>query len=253
MLYRNWVKIQTQFASYTSCLCQRVKQTGVGVVEFRYYLLNLPAFKSEKRKLCELFAHAKGKLDKADTIIEIFKILSDECTSFLNCEIFLSIQENFNIPHDDEKLKYHEYLEEYVRKHKISEFVKINPKLQEYTSDSEKIRVKFDITIASKLDKLLDLQNRISVILDVMPGALRLLSVEEGCVVVTLLISTQLAQILFTSEKEFTAEEVQEFQALSVLWLECTHRRFEFGTEQRGIVIPHHTHGRAFKINVSHS
>ena len=79
--------------------------------------------------------------------------------------------------------------------------------------------------------KLLDLQDRISDILDVLPGALRLVSVEEGCVVVTFLIPTKLAQIIFTSEMEFTAEE---FQKHSVLWLECNHCRFEFGTGQEG-------------------
>ena len=128
------------------------------------------------------------------------------------------------------KLKYYEYLQEYVRKLKISEFVKINPKLQEHINDSKKIIVKFDISIASKLDKLLDLQDRISAILDVVPGTLRLLNVEQGCVVVIFLIPTQLAQIIFTSEKEFTAEEEKEFQALSVSWLECNDRRFEFAT-----------------------
>ena len=76
--------------------------------------------------------------------------------------------------------------------------------------------------------KLLDLQDRISDILDVLPGALRLVSVEEGCVVVTFLIPTKLAQIIFTSEKEFTVDEEQEFQALSVVWLECNRRKFVF-------------------------
>ena len=69
-----------------------------------------------------------------------------------------------------------------------------------------------------------------------MPDALRLISVEKGCLVVTFLIPTQLAQIIFTGEKEFTAEEIKEFQALSVLWLECNQRRFEFLIGQKGKV-----------------
>ena len=235
ILHQNWKKIQDQYASYMSCLCQRVKQTKVSVEDFCFYLINLSAFKS-KGMSGKLLAHAKNKLEKADTINKIFRILSDEeCTSFLNCEIFLSIQRNYHISSNDcEELNYYEHLQEYVHKHKISEFVEINPKLQEYTDDSEKIIVKFDISIASKLDELLDLQDSISAILGVLPGALRLFSVEEGCVVVTFLVPTQLAQIIFTSEKEFTAEEMQEFQDLPVLWLECNHCKFEFETGRKG-------------------
>ena len=239
ILRQNWKKIQSQFASYMSCLCKRVEQTGVSVEDFRFHLINLPAFKSEEKKdVCKLFAHAKLQLEKANSINEMFYILSEECTSFLNCEIFLYLQRKYDIPNDCEDLNYSKHLQDYVNKHKISEFFQFNPKLQENISGCEKIRIKFNVSTASKLDKLLNLQDRISAILDVMPGALQLISVEEGCVIMTFLVSTQLAQIIFINE-EFTAQEIQEFQALSVLWLEYNHRRFKFETRRKGKVAIH--------------
>ena len=80
----------------------------------------------------------------------------------------------------------------------ISEFVEINPKLQEHANGSE--------SLASKLDKLLDLQDRISAILYVMLGALRLLSVEESCVAVT-------------SEKQDTVEGKSSIHDVVQSWI----------------------------------
>ena len=134
--------------------------------DFRFYLISLSAFKSEGNKeLYKLFAHAKDKLEGAETINKIFYILSDdECTSFsfLNCEVFLSIQRKYHIPNDCEELNYHKHLQEYVIQHKISELNKTIPKLQKHTDGSEKIVIKFNISIDEKLVKLLDLEDRIA-------------------------------------------------------------------------------------------
>lgn len=175
-----------------SSLCDRVEQTGVSPHKLRLHLINLPTFTSDNEEVCRLFAHARDELKKADTINGIFCVLSEECASFLNCDIFLSLMSHFNIAIDCEKLDYFTHLQEYIQKHTISEFLQINPKLQEHTKGTEKFKIKLDINITSKLDKLLDLQDRIAAILDVDPAALRLLSIEDGCLVVTFLISTEL-------------------------------------------------------------
>ena len=216
-----------------SCLCDRVEQK-VSPHKLQLYLINLPTFTSDNEEVCKLFAHARDSLQKADTITDIFLVLSKECTSFLNCEIFFSLMRQYEILPDCDKLDYSTRLKEYIDKHKISEFIKINPKLQQHTKGSEEFKIKLDIKKTSKLSKLLDLQDRIAAILKVDPAALRLLSIEDGCLVATFLISTELACVIFTGEKEFAAEEIQEFQALFILWLECNHHKFVFETGRKG-------------------
>ena len=62
------------------------------------------------------------------------------------------------------------------------------------------------------------------------PSALRLLhNIEEGCVVVTLLIPALVADFIFSRDNAFSTEEVKEFQVLSILWLESNGgHKYEF-------------------------
>lgn len=57
---------------------------------------------------------------------------------------------------------------------------------------------------------------------------------EEGCVIVTFLIPADVADVLFTGEKWFTAEELQIFRSLSVLWLKCGDSEFIFENKVPG-------------------
>ena len=46
--------------------------------------------------------------------------------------------------------------------------------------------------------------------------------------VITLLIPAPVADVIFSSEKIFTIEEIKQFQGLSILWLKCSGREYDF-------------------------
>jgi hypothetical protein len=73
-----------------------------------------------------------------------------------------------------------------------------------------------------------DLRKAVAGILHLRVSALRIFSVEEGCVIVTFLIPCQVADFLFSGDSVFTSEDVTEFQSLSVLWVKCNGRVYEF-------------------------
>ena len=101
--------------------------------------------------------------------------------------------------------------------------------LSEISNKLEKATtVKFDIAMTCSLAKLQDYTLNIADILGLRPFALRLLSIEEGCVVITLLIPAPVADVIFSSNKIFTTEERKQFQGLSILWLKCSGREYDF-------------------------
>ena len=46
--------------------------------------------------------------------------------------------------------------------------------------------------------------------------------------VATLLIPAPVADFIFSRDNAFATEEVKEFRALSILWLECNGHKYEF-------------------------
>lgn len=88
--------------------------------------------------------------------------------------------------------------------------------------------LKVDIESTSELAKLAKLRIAVAKILKLNPAVLRLLDVEEGCVVVTFLIPTPVAEIIFNKHSNLSIEQEEEFQALKILWLECNDQTFSF-------------------------
>jgi len=88
--------------------------------------------------------------------------------------------------------------------------------------------LKFEIKRTSELSKLSDITKAVANALDLKKSAVRLLSVEEGCVLITFLIPTAVAAYLFTSNTKFSVHQVKAFSILSVLWLKCNGHTFEF-------------------------
>ena len=80
----------------------------------------------------------------------------------------------------------------------------------------------------SRLTSVIDLQLAIGVILDIKFATLQLLDISEGCVVVTFLIPTHIAEIVFNKLTIFTEKQAQMFQAESILTLECNGHTFSF-------------------------
>ena len=228
-LKQNFKQISRRFASFVNYVRKSVLQIGISADDLCAYLLSLPALKSgESDQQVMLLSEISDKLEKATTVNGIFNVLNRNYATFLNYEIFLNIAEEYKVDPDHEKMKYPEYLDDYVRMHKLSEFEEINPLLKNVKCGSNDMVLKFDIAMTCSLAKLQEYTLNIADILGLRPSALRLLSIEEGCVVITLLISAPVADFIFSSNKTFTTVEKKQFQALSVLWLKCNDHVYDF-------------------------
>ena len=215
----NLEAIRKRYAKFVFSLCECIVKTGVSVKSFQLYLVNLPALDcDDDDEQHKLLSEVKDRIQNSDTIHDMFMILSKECASFLNFDIFQTILDDFEIQTDksSEALKYSEHLKAYFAGHKVSEFIEINPRLEKFTktSTSKKLTLKFNITLPSRVTKVFDLKKTVAKIMKLRPSALRLVGIEERCVLVTFLTPSFVA--------DFTPEQLQEFRALPVL-----HLRFD--------------------------
>ena len=206
---------------------------GVTVEHLRTYLLKLPAFAcTADDKKNTLLAGVKAELKEADTIHKIFDLIGEEYTTFLNYDVFNFIYDKYCPDMEHEDLKYPEYLRAYINQHNIKEFFEINPKLEKCTAAYKKLQFKLDIEPTCKIAKIVDLEPKIASILGVKPSALRLVSVEEGCVIVTFLVPAFVADAILPADKKMTTDEAIALRALSVLWVQCGDYREEVNVEE---------------------
>ena len=221
-LENNLEQIKSRFASFVHCIRKSLIKRGVPASDLRTFVMPLLPRRSEVRK----------EVKKATTIDEIFEILEDLYASFLNYNIYLDVIENFDINDKQEKLNYPHYIEEYIKKHQLSEFFKINPKLENFTDESKKVILKMDMELTkTSLADLVDVVKSVANILLLSKSDLRILDVKEGCLLISLLIPTKLADSVFIKSKKFTADETKELQSLSVMWLECNGHVFKFAEQ----------------------
>ena len=221
ILEKNLKEIIRKYASYVDCLCSIIEEKGVSPKSLRLFLLSLPvSTRSYQGQKLTLLSDKKDELEEAKTITDIFIFLTTEWASFLNYDIFQDIIKNYNISEDQERLKYPEHLKAYIEKHKISEFVKINPLLKQMTGSKELV-LKCDIENTCRLAKLVELKKVVAEILDINPSTLHIVDIKDGCIVVTFLLPASVANAIFTPDTVFTPQQKDELRAASVLWLEC--------------------------------
>lgn len=237
ILERNLKDIITLFAAYVDTLRSIIKEKGVSPDELQTYLISLPAFKeNHKGKKLTLLANKEAELEKCDSIPKIFKFLSTKCSSFLDYEIFEDIMKFYKISKDQEHLNYSNHLHTYIQKHKISEFTKIIPFLKE-KEGSKELTLKFDIEITCSLAKVTDLKKSIASILGLLPSALEIVDIEDGCVIVTHLISASVADAIFTPTAVFTSLQKDELRLAKVLWLKCNGHVFNFQQPSKSVLL----------------
>ncbi len=224
-LQRNLSDIKKYYASYVRCIQLSLKSKGITVKDLRAYLLSLDAFQSDHDDASlKLFSDKREKLEKASDIEDIFYLLITESASFLNYEIFQTMLDEYDIDTSQKKLSYPEHLNAYINK--LSEFYEINPSLESFTDDSKSLVLKFGIELTSTIGTLKELTRAVANILGLKPSALRLLSIREGCVIVTLLLPASIAAAIF--KKQFSSKQENDFRALSVMWLKCSDFYFDF-------------------------
>lgn len=213
-------KIIKRYASYVSCIRECLQAKEISPKALCSNLLSVSAFDHTQQKRMLLSAH-EVELNKAVDLFDVFNILTREYASFLNYDIFQYILDKYQINHGQEELKYPEHLDAYVTKHKISEFIKINPLLKKFTATSEELVLKIDIESTSRLAKLTRLKPAIAKIVGLTTAALQLVDITDGCLVVTFLIPTPLAQLIFNEHIILTSEQIKHFQDLQVSWIKC--------------------------------
>ncbi len=177
---------------------------------------------------CKLFADNTEKLLKAKEVDDIFILLNTEYASFLNYDIFMLIIERYNLNEGQEEFDYPGHLQEYINTHNISDFVESNPSLVKHTDVSKEVTLLFDIQPTYTLAKVKDLLHVIADRMNLRPCAIRIVSIGEGSVAVTLLIPASVADAIFISDDIFTASEKETLLQSEVLWLKCNGYTYYF-------------------------
>lgn len=214
--------IQNQYASFKACLIRCVKREGVAVEDLRSFVLELPALANNTQPV--LLHEIKEKLHLATTINEIFDLIGEKCASFFHYEVFESLKKEYCTTYLDKKLNYKEHFDDYAELLKISEFFDINPKLKEKYDNSESTKNTFkvgNISVSNKISSVINLRDAIASNLNMLPATLKLVGIEEGCVVVTFLIPTMVAEIVFAHANILNSKQVETFKSLSIFWLKC--------------------------------
>ena len=220
--------ITKQYSKYVRHIRETLNAKGVTVDDLSSNLLTVTAFAHEKQQRMLLSTH-EAELESAASVDKIIRLLVKEYASFLNCEIFQFIVDTYHIDQGQDELKYPELLEAYLNRHRVSEFIKINPQLKSIASSSkELVMLKVDMESTSRLARINDLKTSIAKILQLESVTLQLLGISEGCVVVTFQIPAPIAECIFNEHTIFTEEQLKQFQSLSVVWLECGSCSFSF-------------------------
>ena len=202
-------EIVARYASYVLCIRNWFEEKSVA--NLRSYLLSLDAFQSGSNlnACCKLLQGVKDELEKASTVCQIFDVINS-CTSFINCELYECMVIDHHIDQAQEVLRYSEHLKNYFERHKISEFIEISPKLKKCTDKSKKL---IDVKKTSKLAKVIEIKKEVARIFKILPSAIHLYTIDDGCVDVTFCLPRLIADLIFPPEceKTLSCREMEKF------------------------------------------
>lgn len=177
-----------------------------------------------------LLSAKRNEFERAKDITDIFFILKEECSSFLNYHIFEIILAGFGIKYVHDDLKYPAMLECYINKHKVSEFIQVHPLLNECSDSTKELVIILDIDAICKLCKIVDLGEAVARVMKLEPYSLLIHEIGEACVIVTFLIPSPVANVIFMGNATdiFSSEQKKQFRKLSVKVLICNDYEFSF-------------------------
>ena len=222
--------ILTKYAHYVSYIRQALKKNGVSTEDLRSDLLAMPATNLPGQDLTLFSAHWE-ELMKATILNDIFDLLVRKYASFLNYDIFQFITDAYHIDHGEDVLKYPEHVKAYLMEHKVSEFAESDTPQKKIDAASKELVLKIDIPLNTEMSRIMDLRSSIAEILGINPTALQLRDISPGCVVVTFLIPTPVAELLFSKDTNLTKLQKKQIRTLLVQWMQCNSRMFNFPPE----------------------
>lgn len=215
-LQRHLRSIRGEYAEFIDNCAQILIEQQISVKRLLLYISNLCTLESEKDSTM-----VSKLLKEAKDIYELCLITSQHLASFINCEIFKCTLMKFG----GEKGKkawevYSSHLNNYVEKHKVSEFTRVSTGALIHCIDHmDKLVMKINIKSYTRLKEVCNIQARFADIMGINHSNLLLLDIKEGCVLLIFLISAPVAEAIFAIDKALTVEQTKELQELSIKWL----------------------------------
>lgn len=229
ILQCNFEQLCRHYASCVVDVCESVRaNTTLRILAS--FLLNLCAYRSpDTGQDTMLFSDVREEMNSMTSINQIFDCISINYATYLDHEVFTLIAEKFGgekaCGHIEEYLKSHQ---EYINKLKIFEFAAFCSRVRE-SRHAEKVVFKINGNLlARKLAAVWEVKKVVARILNILPAALRFYSAKKGCLLLTFLTPTLVANAVFPRDKKLTEEQISDFQALSVRWMKCGDFRFNF-------------------------
>ena len=213
--------VMNHYASLVADVCSSLIDNHISAQVLSSFLLSLPAFKDNRGEETGLvlMSGIRDQLESAVTIYQVINALSSDHASFLNCDIYKIIVKEFGTEKDHEDLsRYLEQLQDFIKRNKLIEFIELGSSFGRASSIEDKLMFKLDVDMTMRISQLLELRHSLAAVLGLWGSTFRLLKVEEGCVIVTFLVYGVIAHEVFNNVK-FTAKQVQDFRALSVVWI----------------------------------
>jgi len=221
--------ITTRYDSFITGILTSLINRGVYTGELSTYLLTIPAFSRGQQKKA-LMSASRHELERAAEVGDMLLIMTSTYASFLDYDLLQTLLKRFDIDDGQECLQYPEHLLSYANHLSIREFIEIKPVLGQVTDSSKKLTLKVDIQLTNKLAHLRELRDGVAEILDITPSALRLLDIEDGCVVVTFQIHGSVEDVIFAGDKKrvFSPQQMEDFRSLAVCLLKWNSYEWDF-------------------------
>lgn len=213
----NYKDIIGKYASYVRCILTMLREKNVSKEDLCLFLLIL------------LRDHPSvaAKVERATTLLDIFFVLQ-KYFSFWDFDIFQQIVVEYDLDSKNEKLQYAKHFESYIHSHNVSEFIDLHPCILNSScsnpEEAKELTLKFDYDITKcSLADVRAFKEIVATTLNVQPSALRLLDIREGCMEVTCLVPTQIADDIFTDDWKAVVEKLDKFQKMSLLSITCNN------------------------------
>ena len=219
--------VKHQFCFLVTKTRDSLEKRQIPVEKYATSILALGAYEPvpEERNKSLLNEH-REEIKMATSISEIFNILS-AYWNYLNYEILEITIELYGTSDDEQRLeRYNEHLQIFCERRIFELSLPENSCSSSNTlsSKQEKVAVKLNVCEDSKCNELLRIRSRIAKILRVKLATLIIDGVDAGCVQLTLLIPTFVAQEIFPLSNE---QMTVLHKDASVIRLECGDYVFE--------------------------